>query len=66
LNAAVNPSVGPVLECSESVWDKIFDINVKSTFLMMKEALPLLKRSKSPSITIVSSIAGYQPIDVNK
>ncbi|XP_011495704.1 PREDICTED: dehydrogenase/reductase SDR family member 4 [Ceratosolen solmsi marchali] len=64
LNAAVNPSIGPVLECSEAVWDKIFEINVKSTFLMMKESLPLLKKSKSPSIIIMSSIAGYQPFDM--
>ncbi|XP_033219310.1 dehydrogenase/reductase SDR family member 4 [Belonocnema kinseyi] len=60
-NAAVNPAVGPVLDCSEDVWDKIFDINVKSTYLLMKEARPLLKQGKSPSIIIISSIAGYQP-----
>ncbi|KAL2733292.1 dehydrogenase/reductase SDR family member 4 [Vespula maculifrons] len=60
-NAAVNPQVGAVLESEEEVWDKIFDINVKCTYLLMKESLPLLKDSKSPSITIISSISGYQP-----
>ncbi|KMQ84912.1 dehydrogenase reductase sdr family member 4 [Lasius niger] len=60
-NAAVNPVVGPVLDSTEEIWDKIFDINVKSTFLLMKESMSLLKCSKSPSIIIVSSIAGYQP-----
>lgn len=64
-NAAVNPSVGPVLDTSEDVWDKIFDINVKSTYLLMKEARPLLKQGKSPSIIIVASIAAYQPFDVS-
>lgn len=64
-NAAVNPTVGPVLDCTEEVWDKIFDINVKCTFLLMKESLPLLKCSKSPSIIVVSSIAGYQPFSVS-
>lgn len=64
-NAAVNPVVGPVLDSTEEVWDKIFDINVKCTFLLMKESLPLLKCSKSPSIVIVSSIAGYQPFSVS-
>lgn len=63
-NAAVNPAVGPVLDCTEEIWDKIFDINVKSTFLLMKESLPLLKCSKSPSIIIISSIAGYVPFNV--
>ncbi|XP_058807781.1 dehydrogenase/reductase SDR family member 4 isoform X2 [Phymastichus coffea] len=63
-NAAANPTMGPVLDTSETVWDKIFEINVKSTFLLMKESLPLLKNSKSPSIIIMSSIAGYQPFSV--
>lgn len=63
-NAAVNPEAGPVLDSSEKAWDKIFDINVKCTFLLMKESLPLLKCSKSPSIIIVTSIAGYQPFNV--
>lgn len=60
-NAAANPAVGPVLECDESVWDKIFDINVKSTFLLMKEALPHLRKRKTSSIIIISSILAYQP-----
>lgn len=64
-NAAVNPAVGPVLDSTEEVWDKIFDINVKSTFLLMKESLTLLKCSKSPSIIIVSSIAAYAPFNVS-
>jgi len=64
-NAGINPAVGPVLDSDEEVWDKIFDINVKCTYLLMKESLPLLKCSKSPSIIIMSSIAGYQPYNVS-
>ncbi|KAL7288761.1 hypothetical protein TKK_0016741 [Trichogramma kaykai] len=63
-NAAVNPSVGPVLETAEPVWDKVFDINVKSTYLLMKEALPFLRQRKSSNIVIMSSIAGYQPLEI--
>ncbi|KAL2740570.1 dehydrogenase/reductase SDR family member 4 [Vespula squamosa] len=63
-NAAVNPQAGPVLESEEEVWDKIFDINVKCTYLLIKESLPFLKDSKSPSITIISSISGYQPFNL--
>ncbi|XP_050446848.1 dehydrogenase/reductase SDR family member 4-like [Cataglyphis hispanica] len=63
-NAAVNPAVGPVLDSPEEIWDKIFDVNVKSTFLLMKESLPFLKCSKSPSIIIISSIAGYVPFNL--
>ncbi|KYN11526.1 PREDICTED: dehydrogenase/reductase SDR family member 4 [Trachymyrmex cornetzi] len=63
-NAGINPTVGPVLDSDEEVWDKIFDINVKCTYLLMKESLPLLKCSKSPSIIIISSVAGYQPFNL--
>ncbi|XP_005180869.2 dehydrogenase/reductase SDR family member 4 [Musca domestica] len=58
-NAATNPAVGGVLECDEKVWDKIFDVNVKSSYLLAKEALPFLRKEKNSSIVFVSSVAGY-------
>ncbi|XP_076397711.1 dehydrogenase/reductase SDR family member 4 isoform X3 [Megachile rotundata] len=63
-NAATNPSVSTLLDTPEQIWDKIFDVNVKSTYLLMQESLPLLRKSKSPSIIIISSIAAYQPITI--
>ncbi|XP_076547620.1 dehydrogenase/reductase SDR family member 4 [Osmia lignaria lignaria] len=63
-NAATNPSVSMVLDTPEEVWDKIFDVNVKSTYLLMQESLPLLRKSKSPSIIIVSSISAYTPFSL--
>lgn len=64
-NAAVNPEVGPVLECSEAAWDKIFDINVKCSYLLAQEVLPHLRKRGGGSIVFVSSIAGYQPMGVS-
>ena len=64
-NAAANPAVGGVLDCDENVWDKIFDINVKCSFLLAKEALPYLKEQPKSSIVFVSSIAGYDPFEVS-
>ncbi|XP_063222847.1 dehydrogenase/reductase SDR family member 4 [Bacillus rossius redtenbacheri] len=61
-NAAVNPAVGPVLECKESEWDKIFDINVKSAYLLSKEVLPHMRKRNGGSIIYISSIAGFQPM----
>ncbi|XP_076662181.1 dehydrogenase/reductase SDR family member 4-like [Halictus rubicundus] len=61
-NAAVNPVFSTLFETPEEAWDKIFDINVKSSFLLMQESLPLLRESKSPSMILVSSIAAYQQI----
>ena len=62
-NAAVNPYFGPTLETPEKSYDKIFDVNVKSTFLMIKDFTSLLKGSSNPSITIVSSIGGFTPFE---
>nr|CAH7738262.1 unnamed protein product [Callosobruchus chinensis] len=61
-NAAVNPVMGEVLDCPEDAWDKIFDVNVKSSFLLAQEALPLLRQSKAGRIIFISSIAGFQPM----
>lgn len=60
-NAAVNPEVGCVMDCSEQAWDKIFEINVKSAFLLAKEAVPFLRKRGGGNIVFVSSIAGLQP-----
>ncbi|KAK6617069.1 hypothetical protein RUM43_014671 [Polyplax serrata] len=59
-NAAVNPQIGPVLECTEEVWDKSFEINVKAGYLLAKQAVPHLKKRGGGSIVFVSSIVGYQ------
>ncbi|KAG8494373.1 hypothetical protein CXB51_012075 [Gossypium anomalum] len=58
-NAAVNPSVDPLLRTLESILDKLWEINVKATVLLLQEAAPHLQ--KGSSIVIISSIAGYNP-----
>lgn len=35
-NAAANPSVDPILETQESVLDKLWEINVKASILLLK------------------------------
>lgn len=65
-NAAVNPVVGSVLDCPEEAWDKIFDVNVKATFLLIKEVAPILQRQNTGgSIIIMSSYAGMNPFPVS-
>ncbi|XP_076381655.1 dehydrogenase/reductase SDR family member 4 isoform X2 [Megalopta genalis] len=59
-NAAANPGFTTLFETPEATWDKIFEVNVKSGFLLMQESLPLLRESKSSSIIFISSIAAYQ------
>lgn len=63
-NAAVNPVVGSVLDCPEEAWDKIFDVNVKASFLLAKEVTPLLRKQSSGSIIFMSSYAGLNPFPV--
>lgn len=65
-NAATNPVAGPVLDCSEKVWDKIFEVNVKASFLLAKAAAPLIRQRDGGSIIFISSVAGYSPNKVGK
>lgn len=63
-NAAVNPHMGNMMDCSEEIFAKIFDINVKSSFLLCKEAVPLMRKRGAGSVVFISSIAGFSPIPV--
>lgn len=58
-NAAANPSVDSILQTKESVLDKLWDINVKSSILLLQDAAPHLQ--KGSSVVLISSIAGYHP-----
>lgn len=35
-NAAANPTVNPILDTQESVLDKLWDINVKASILLLQ------------------------------
>jgi len=63
-NAGINPSVAQVLDTPEDAWDKIFEINVKSAFMLSKEVLPFMQKRKNGSIVYISSIGGYQPFSL--
>ncbi|KAK2653031.1 hypothetical protein Ddye_012887 [Dipteronia dyeriana] len=58
-NAAANPSVDVILETKESVLDKLWDINVKASILLLQDCAPHMK--KGSSVVLISSVAGYQP-----
>ncbi|KAG9455113.1 hypothetical protein H6P81_008017 [Aristolochia fimbriata] len=59
LNAAANPSVDNILNTKESVLDKLWEINIKTSILLLQAAAPHLR--KGSSVIFISSIAGYQP-----
>nr|CAD7573548.1 unnamed protein product [Timema californicum] len=52
-----------LFQCGETEWDKIFEINVKSAFLLTKEVVPFLQKRSGGNIIYISSIAGYTPIE---
>ncbi|XP_078688696.1 dehydrogenase/reductase SDR family member 4-like isoform X2 [Branchiostoma floridae x Branchiostoma belcheri] len=59
-NAAANPAFGPMLDTTETAWDKIFDTNVKAAFFLAKEAVPHMEKRGGGSIIFVGSMAGYR------
>ncbi|XP_066967266.1 dehydrogenase/reductase SDR family member 4 [Macrobrachium rosenbergii] len=61
-NAAVNPTVGGVLDCPPGVWDKIFEVNVKNALQLSQLVVPEMQKRNGGAIVYVSSIAGFQPM----
>lgn len=51
---------GGVVETSESDWDRVFAINLKSCYLAMKQFIPNMQRRGCGSIINTSSIAGLR------
>ena len=61
-NAAVSTHFGDQFEISEKAYDKLWNLNVKSTFFLIKECLPLMKIARAgANICIVSSVGGKNP-----
>lgn len=60
LNAAVSTAYGPVLDTTERQWDKMFEVNVRAGFFLVKEAVGYLGRGAA--VVFMGSIAGYAAI----
>lgn len=58
VNCAGISVIVPMLECTEEIWDKTIDINLKGTFLCMQSALRIMEKQKSGSIICMSSQSG--------
>lgn len=55
--AGVMPT-GTVVETSEEDWDRVYAVNVKGAFLTCREVIPHMRRARSGSIVLMSSITG--------
>ncbi len=49
---------GSLVECTEGDWQKTMDVNLKSMFLLCREAIPIMVRQGGGSIINMSSVAG--------
>jgi len=61
-NAGINPAFGSLLDVSEQIWDKLFETNLKSGFLLSKLVVPIMEKQGSGNIVFVSSVSGYATI----
>ena len=51
----------PIEEISEELWDKVFSLNLKSTFLFCKYVVPHMKSRQQGKILNLSSIGAISP-----
>ena len=58
-NAAVSTQMGQFIEARDDQIQKMLEINYKSTFFLIQEALPHLKKQKDSAIVILASYAAY-------
>ncbi|XP_023445956.1 dehydrogenase/reductase SDR family member 2, mitochondrial isoform X2 [Dasypus novemcinctus] len=59
---AINPIVGSTTDCSEQIWDKILNVNVKAPGLLLSQLLPHMEKRGQSSVVLVSSVAAYTPV----
>jgi NAD(P)-dependent dehydrogenase (short-subunit alcohol dehydrogenase family) len=59
-NAAVSPYFGPMSDMDDAVFDKLMNVNVKSTLWLANLVRPGMAAQGGGSIIIVSSIAGIR------
>ena len=60
-NAATNIAQGPCLEMDEGQFDKMVEINLKSTFRLMRLVAPGMCKRGAGSIINIASVAGLRP-----
>ena len=58
-NAATNPAYGPLEQLNDNAFDKVLEVNLKSSIWLINEASPYLKKNKTSSIIIMSSISAF-------
>jgi len=60
-NAATNIAQGPAIEMDDGQFDKMVEVNLKSTYRLMRLVAPGMRERGSGSIINIASIAGLRP-----
>ena len=61
-NAGANPMVTTWADMPESVWDKVFDVNLKAVFTLSQLSFHAWMKKNGGSIINISSVAGFQTL----
>lgn len=59
-NAGIDGHIGPLVEQTEEVWQKVIGVNLSGVFFGLKHQIPAMVRQGGGSIVNVSSIAGLR------
>jgi NAD(P)-dependent dehydrogenase (short-subunit alcohol dehydrogenase family) len=57
--------IGSVVEVSEADWDRVFAVNLKSSYLAMKHVIPVMQKQGGGSIINISSIASIRHLGIS-
>jgi NAD(P)-dependent dehydrogenase (short-subunit alcohol dehydrogenase family) len=57
VNNAGMSLVSSIEECTAAEWDRVLNVNLRSIFLIVKYALPLLRASQHPTIVNLGSVS---------
>jgi len=60
-NAAINPVYDSIENMSSEVYDKMFNVNLKSVFDLSNLCFPYLKKEKKGSVINIASVEGLKP-----
>ena len=59
-NVGISGAPGRLQDIEEASWDRVFDVNLKSAFLMSRSAVPAMIRRGGGAIVNISSVAGIR------
>lgn len=57
-NAGILDGYASAIDADEELWDRVFDVNVKATWLLARAVLPGMLERGSGSIIVTASVAG--------